>query len=93
MSTCAATSVLSYQDAVYLAALPYSRRLFAAGGYGASGGPGAADWSSFLRFFFSRDQLAGAARRAAGRGAEREGGRRPRCRREEGARARYGSGA
>lgn len=55
---------LTRREAVFLAALPYRRRVFQRGGWRVTHGPGGSDWDSFLNESFPRDVIVRAQREA-----------------------------
>ncbi len=64
---------LAIREAIFLAALPYRRRVFQRGGWRLSRGPGSPDWTSFLSDSFAPDVIAAARREADARAAELAG--------------------
>ena len=48
---------ISFREALFLANLPYRRSFYAEGGWRRTGGPGSAEWNSFLKSFFLAAEL------------------------------------
>lgn len=57
-------TTLSFQEAVFLASLPYRKDLYSYGGWRKTGGPGTDGWNDFLRHFYLNLEIQGARERA-----------------------------